>query len=288
MWIPSPETSFSLGSLRSRMRTRIVWLELSLILLALTFAELGEVLRELRTDVVLDWFVSLAPLIWINVSVIVLYAFFRLYFSPDLAPVPIQSVRRSAHPFLVPNFRILRAGAESFRRAWGIAALAYAVAYALLQGIFVVDLSGSLQPVFVVIESAVGYGPGVAWAPPTTFGVQLRPYSVAAAVALSILSGLVFALAFHVIRRRQRVARAFPGPLLGFAVMCPACAGGPVSGLFLAYIAPIPFMGGLGSTSAFSRLLEASTLLLIVTLVLLWTVSSFISNVLFSEVSPTV
>src|SRR5438034_795646 len=117
--IPSPETSFSLHSLRSRMRTRIVWLELSLILL---------------------------------------------------------------------------------------------------------DLSGSLQPVFVVIESAVGYGPGIAWAPTTTFGIQLRPYSVAAAVALSILSGLVFALAFHVIRRRQRVARAFPGPLLGFAVMCPACA----------------------------------------------------------------
>src|SRR2546428_5511284 len=211
MWIPSPETSFSLGSLRSRMRTRIVWLELSLILLALTFAELGEVLRELRTDVVLDWFVSLAPLIWINVSVIVLYAFFRLYFSPDLVPVPIQSVRKSAHPFLVPNFRILRAGAESFRRVWAIAALAYAVAYALLQGIFVVDLSGSLQPVFVVIESAVGYGPGFAWAPATTFGEQLRPYSVAAAVALSILSGLVFALAFHVIRRRQPVARAFPG-----------------------------------------------------------------------------
>src|SRR2546422_8924256 len=231
MWIPSPETSFSLGSLRSRMQTRIVWLELSLILLALTFAEPGEVLRELRTDVVLDWFVSLAPLIWINVSIIVLYAFFRLYFSPDLAPIPIESVRGSAHPFLVPNFRILRAQSVIFRKVWAIAALAYAVAYALLQGIFVVDLSGSLQPVFVVIESAVGYGPGIAWAPTTTFGVQLRPYSVAAAVGLSILSGLVFALAFHVVRRRQRVARAFPGPLLGFAVMCPACAGGPGSGL---------------------------------------------------------
>src|SRR3989441_9678282 len=116
------ETFFPMPSLRTRMRTRVVWLELSLILLALTFAELGEVLRELRTDVVFDWFVSLAPLIWINVSILVRYAFFRFYFSPDLAPVPIQSVRRSAHPFLVPNFRILRAGAESFRRAWGIAA----------------------------------------------------------------------------------------------------------------------------------------------------------------------
>src|SRR3989440_2966799 len=286
MWIPNPETSFSLGSLRSRMRTRIVWLELSLILLALTFAELGEVLRELRTDVVLDWFVSLAPLIWINVSVIVLYGFFRLYFSPDLAPVPIQSVRGSAHPFLVPNFRILRAGAESFRRAWGIAALAYAVAYAVLQGIFVVDLSGSLQPVFVVIESAVGYGPGIAWAPTTTFGVQLRPYSVAAAVALSVLSGLVFALAFQVVTRSHRAVKALPSPLLGFAVVCPACAGGPLSGLFLAYVAPIAFMGGFGSASAFSRLLVFATLLLVVTLVVLWIVIAFISNVMLSDVPP--
>src|SRR3989442_442174 len=287
MWIRSPETSFSLGSLRSRMRTRIVWLELSLILLALTFAELGEVLRELRTDVVLDWFVSLAPLIWINVSVIVLYGFFRLYFSPDLAPVPIQSVRGSAHPFLVPNFRILRAGAESFRRVWGIAALAYAVAYALLQGIFVVDLSGSLQPVFVVIESAVGYGPGIAWAPTTTFGIQLRPYSIAAAFALSLLSGLVFALAFQVVATGRRTGRTLPGPLLGLAVMCPACAGGPVSGLFLAYVAPIAFMGGMGSASAFSRLLGFSTVLLVVALVLLWTVISFITNVLLPDVSTT-
>src|SRR5438128_1362159 len=280
MWIPSPETSFSLPSLRSRMRTRVVWLELSLILLALTFAELGEVLRELRTDVVLDWFVSLAPLIWINVSVMVLYAFFRLYFSPDLAPIPVESVRGNAHPVLIPNFRILRTRSGSFRRVWGIASIAYAVAYALLQGIFVVDLSGSLQPVFVVIESAVGYGPGIAWAPTTTFGVQLRPYSVAAAIALSLLSGLVFALAFQVVTRSRRATRALPAPLLGFAVMCPACASGPLAGLFLAYVAPIAFMGGIGSASAFSRLLGFSTVLLLVTLTLLWILISFLSNVL--------
>ena len=268
------------------MRTRIVWLELSLILLALTFAEVGEVLRELRTDVVLDWFVSLAPLIWINVSIVVLYSFFRLYFSPVLAPTAtIGTVRARAIPFLVPEFRILRAGGKSFRRAWGVATLAYAIAYALLQGIFVVDLSGSLQPVFVVIESAVGYGPGIAWAPTTTFGIQLRPYSIAAAFALSLLSGLVFALAFQVVATGRRTGRTLPGPLLGLAVMCPACAGGPVSGLFLAYVAPIAFMGGMGSASAFSRLLGFSTVLLVVTLVLLWTVISFIANVLLPDVS---
>src|SRR5947199_5996165 len=80
------ETFFPLPSLQNEMRTRIIWLEISLILLALTFAQGGEVLRGLRTDVVLDWFVSLAPLIWINVSMVVLYAFLRLYFNPDVAP----------------------------------------------------------------------------------------------------------------------------------------------------------------------------------------------------------
>jgi hypothetical protein len=267
------------------MGTRVVWLEVLLLLVALTFAEFGEVLRELRTDVVLDWFVTFAPLIWINVSIIVLYAFFRLYFSREPASATTGPARASAILFLAPNFRILRTGTLRLRRVWGIAALAYAVGYGFLQGIFVVDLSGSLQPVFVVIESAVGYGPGIAWAPTPTFGVQLRPYSVAAAVVLSLLSGLVFALALQAIATSRRTARAIPGPLLGFAVMCPACAGGPISGLFLAYVAPIAFMGGMGSASAFSRLLGFSTVLLVVTLLLLWTVISFMTNVLLPDVS---
>jgi len=69
--------------------------------------------------------------------------------------------------------------------------------------------------------------------------------------------------------------------------MCPACASGPVSGLFLAYVTPIAFMGEMGSASAFSRLLGASTLLLIVTLVLSWTMISFFTNVLLPDVPPT-
>ena len=269
------------------MRSRIIWLELSILLLALLFAEFGEVLREIRTDVVLDWFVTLAPLIWIDASIVVLYAFFRLYFTPELVPPRTSAAMKRVSAFLVPNTRVLRGGIR-VRKVWAISAVVYAVTYAFLQGVFVVDLSGSLSPVFVVIESAIGYGPGIAWAPTTTFGIQLRPYSVAAAASLSLLSGLVFALAFQVIRTTgQRAARALPGPLLGFAVMCPACASGPVSGLFLAYVTPIAFMGGMSSASAFSRLLGASTLLLIVTLVLSWTMISFFTNVLLPDVPPT-
>src|SRR6267143_3125442 len=267
------------------MRTRIVWLELSLILLALSFAEVGEVLRESRSDIVLDWLITLAPLIWINASVLALYAFFRLYFRPELAPPRAGTATRRASALLVPNTRVLRVRGTNVRKTWVISSVVYAVAYALLQGIIVVDPSGSLEPVFVVIESALGYGPAIAWAPTTTFGIQLRPYSVAAAVALSLLSGLVFALAFQVITStNQRPAKALPGPLLGFAVMCPACAGGPVSGLFLAYVTPIAFMGEMGSASAFSRLLGASTLLLLVTLILSWAMISFLTNVALPDV----
>src|SRR5438445_1649803 len=280
------EVSFPQLSLRTGMRSRIIWLELSILLLALLFAEFGEVLREIRTDVVLDWFITLAPLIWIDVSIVVLYAFFRLYFTPELVPPRTSAAMKRVSAFLVPNTRVLRGGTR-LRKVWAISAVVYAVTYAFLQGIFVVDLSGSLSPVFVVIESAIGYGPGIAWAPTTTFGIQLRPYSVAAAASLSLLSGLVFALAFQVINTTgQRGARALPGPLLGFAVMCPACASGPVSGLFLAYVTPIAFMGGMGSASAFSRLLGASTLLRFLTLVLTWTMISFFTNVLLPDFPP--
>src|SRR5436309_3486876 len=248
------ETSFPLLSLRTGMRSRIIWL---------------------------------APLIWIDASIVVLYAFFRLYFTPELVPPRTSAAMKRVSAFLVPNTRVLRGGTR-LRKVWVISAVVYAATYAFLQGVFVLDLSGSLSPVFVVIESAIGYGPGIAWASTSTFGIQLRPYSVAAAASLSLLSGLVFALAFQVISTTgQRAARALPGPLLGFAVMCPACASGPVSGLFLAYVTPIAFMGGMGSASAFSRLLGASTLLLIVTLVLSWTMICFFTNVLLPDVPPT-
>src|SRR5439155_2033896 len=110
-------------------------------------------------------------------------------------------------------FQVIRARGKRFRRVWFIGALAYALAYAFLQGILVVDPSGSLQPVFVVIESAIGYGPGIAWAPTTTFGVQLRPYSLAAAVVLSLFSGLVVDLSIQVDSRGQQVVRGLHSPL---------------------------------------------------------------------------
>src|SRR5437879_12211870 len=80
------EVSFPQLSLRTGMRSRIIWLELSILLLALLFAEFGEVLREIRTDVVLDWCITLAPLSWLDVSLVVLYPFLRLCFTPQSVP----------------------------------------------------------------------------------------------------------------------------------------------------------------------------------------------------------
>jgi hypothetical protein len=265
------------------MRGRVLGAELGVLVTALVFAEMSVVLLELHTDRILDWFVSLVPLIWIDVSSLFLYAFFRLYLSRSQAYAPTDTPWAGVRKILLPDLRTVRAQGGSFRRTWLVAGLVYALLYGFLQGIFVLDPAGSLQPGFVIIESAIGYGPGLVWAPTATFGIQLRPYSVAAAIVLSLLSGLVVALALQVLASNHRVGRALPGPLLGLAVMCPACAGGPVSGLFLAYVAPLAFMGGMGSASAFSRLLGFSTFLLIATLVLLWSVIAFLTNRLLAE-----
>ncbi len=118
----------------------------------------------------LDWFITLAPLIWIDASILVLYAFFRLYFTPELVPPRTRAAVKHVSTFLVPNTRVLR-GSTHLRKVWAISAMVYSTTYAFLQGVFVVDLSGSLSPMFVVIESAIGYGPGIVWAPTTTFGI---------------------------------------------------------------------------------------------------------------------
>jgi hypothetical protein len=175
-----------------------------------------------------------------------------------------------------------------FRRIWALSAGVYALAYMFLQGILVADPSGSIEPIFTDLESPIGYGPGIAWAPTSTFGVQIRPYSIAAAVVLSLLSGLVVALSLQVVISRRRAATALPAPLLGLAVMCPACVGAPLSGLFLAYLAPAAGMGGMGAASAFSRMLVISTTLLITTLLLLWIVISVLSRVGLETRPPAV
>src|SRR5256885_14984895 len=103
------------------MRRSVLWLELPLILLALLFVEVAAILRELRTDVVLDWFVSIAPLIWIDASILILYAFLRLYRNPDIAPTIPRVTPRRTVGFLRPNLRVLQSSGSRLRRNWAFA-----------------------------------------------------------------------------------------------------------------------------------------------------------------------
>ena len=186
------ETFFPGWGFSERMRRSVLLLELPLILAGLVFVEFGAVLHELRTDVVLDWFVTLAPLIWINASVLVVYSFLRLYRDPNLVPARPETSTIRGQGFLLPNFRAIREGGSALRRSWTAAMIVYALAFAFLQGVLVIDPSGSIEPVSTVLASPVGYGPGFVWAPTTTFGVVVRPFSVATALALSLLSGATF------------------------------------------------------------------------------------------------
>ena len=274
------ETFFPGWGFSERMRRSVLLLELPLILAGLVFVEFGAVLHELRTDVVLDWFVTLAPLIWINASVLVVYSFLRLYRDPNLVPARPETSTIRGQGFLLPNFRAIREGGSALRRSWTAAMIVYALAFAFLQGGLVIDPSGSIEPVSTVLDSPVGYGPGFVWAPTTTFGVVVRPFSVATALALSLLSGIVVALSIRLFVVSRKSVAGLPGPFIGFAVACPACLGAPISGLFLAYLAPLASMGGIGAASAFSRMLVISTALLIFTLLLLWIVLSLLSHML--------
>lgn len=274
------ETFSRVRDVSGAVRRRGLWAELTILLLAMVIAEAGVVLNELRTSVIVDWFSSLAPLAWVNASLLVLFAFFRLYRGAPTAEPSEGPAQPAARSYLTPNFAVLRAASRDtrFRRAWIGAAVAYGLAYAFLQGTLIVDPSGSVEPLFTVLESSIGYGPGLAWAPTNWFGLVLRPYAIAAAVMLSCLSGLAIALSLRLVAASRRAASALPGPLLGFAVLCPSCIVAPASGLFLAYAAPLASMGGMGAATAFSRTLVISTALLGVTIFLLWTVISLLSN----------
>src|SRR5438034_10916869 len=102
--------------MRRRMRGRVLGAELAIVLAALLFAETGVILLELRADRILDWFVSLVPLIWIDVSVLFLYAFFRLFFSARILSPASQRAWARAIPFLFPNLDLISPPGNRFRR----------------------------------------------------------------------------------------------------------------------------------------------------------------------------
>jgi hypothetical protein len=265
----------------SPLRGQLLLYETTALLGALLGVEATALLLEFRTSVILDWFIALAPLMWLNVSIIILYVFLRELFQARTAAASRGGASRIDR-FLRPDFRALYVATRwrSVRWLWLLAGTAYAIIYMLLQGMVAVDPSGDLIPFLAIVNSPVGYGPALVWVPLPTVTVLLRPYTLAAAVALSFFSGLVLSLFGFLVMTGRRKTGALPAPLAGLAVMCPACVTTPATGLFLAYVAPLATAAGLGSAPLFATALATATALLVAGLLLLWLTIAWLSRAL--------
>lgn len=265
------------------MRLPSLALEATALLLGLVLLELVAILVELRTAVVTDWFVSLAPLVWLNASAVALYALLR-----PLAATSAEGGDRGRgegvgwRRWLDPRFGVLQRTLRPprARALWLGVAVLYGLVYSLLQGMVLVDPAGGIPLVATILESPVGYGPALAWSPTPFAGLLLRPYAVAAAAALAVFSGLVFVLLLARLRRDLRAGGAVSGPLAGLAVLCPACLASPAAGLVAAHLGPAASLVGLGTASLFAVNLAVATALLLGSLLLLWMTVAWLSRVL--------
>lgn len=254
------------------METRLLWLEMAALGLGLGLIQLGVLAVELQTAIVMDWFVTLAPIVWVLAGALAVYGLLRLLGgpAPPGKPEGLQGEVRG-NPLVTPVLSgllpVLRD--RKFQMTWIAAAGGYAAAFMLLQGILVIDLAATLTPGVTFLPSPVGYGPGIVWTPSPTVGLALRPYTMAAVISLSLYSGLVLALVPRLLARNRQVAPALPLPLVGLGVVCPACLASPASGLVVAYLAPAALWAGLGGLSLFSLTLGLATLLFLLSLVLL-------------------
>ncbi|MEE9164604.1 MAG: hypothetical protein V3U17_07445, partial [Thermoplasmata archaeon] len=164
---------------------RWIWWEATALLLALILVEMGLILLELRTSIVQDWFVTLAPLVWVNASILVLFVFFRQMGSDAHGSSTRSSEAGRLRRLFYPRFGALRVTLRprSMKMAVVLIAVGYGILYAFLQGILVLSPNTNAPLGPLVLESPLGYGPALAWAPTQTFGLLLRPYTVAGAVA---------------------------------------------------------------------------------------------------------
>ncbi|MFQ5919663.1 MAG: hypothetical protein ACE5I4_06425 [Thermoplasmata archaeon] len=264
------------------MSGRWIWWEATALLLGLVLVQGGLIFLELRTSLVQDWFVTLAPLVWLNASILVLYLFFRQLAAADLGLSDGGSKTVLSRRLFRPRFHALRRAfrPRAMKVAVALIALGYGILFAVLQGILVLSPNTVAPLGPLLIGSPLGYGPALVWAPTPAFGLLLRPYTVAAAVALAVLSGVVLALFIRIARRDRPALTSLTGPLAGLAVLCPACFATPVAGLLAAYLAPAVTLIGLGTGAAFTLSLGLATVLLLASLILLWATVAWLSRLL--------
>ena len=213
-------------------------------------------LNQIRYSTVTNWLTVLMPIVWINISIINLFIFFRL----------IQSSLR---------FQFIRNMGKNFTSLWILAATVFFLLYSLIQGSLIIDFSGGMTPRLSVIDSLIGYGPTVILVPTSSIGFILTPYIFASAITISIFAGLLVSL---MITLRTLGYRFILSPLTGFTVICPTCMLNPFIGFLSGYLTITGILSGAVSASIASTLFIASTILYIVSLALMWTALIVISR----------
>jgi len=253
--------------------------EITLVLLLLFSWETLGILKEIRTAIIYDWFIILAPLLWINLSIPFTYYLLRKILSSE------SNYYRVVHggklSYLIPDFRNLRelVRLRFFKMLWIGTSLAYFILYAYLQGMLVLSPSGDIEPRLMVVEGSIGYGPVLVFAPADFLGVVVRPYLASAALAISISSGLVITLSIIALFSSKRIAGVLPASFIGLAVCCPACLTTPTLAFLISLMTSLSLTTSFATASTFSNLLLISTTLLITSLTLTWIAISFLSKV---------
>ena len=252
-------------------------IDIHILLFIMLTLEATSLLAEIQNGVIVyDWFVAVTPFLWINVSVLFLYILLRGFLMGNSYPLSTGLAR-----YMKPNFLNLRQilKIRRIKLLWLLFSLVYFLFYSSLQGMLVIDLSGRIEPRFIIVGGSAGYGPVIVWAPTEYFGFVLRPYLTSAALAIAIPSGLILAIFFTSLLSFKSAFRVLPAPLAGFAVLCPTCLTSPASAFVSALVSSLASTAGLAFSSLFSAILLVSTTLLIASLILIWMSISILSRI---------
>jgi len=252
--------------------------DVMILLSILLILELYGLILEMRTAIIYDWLVVLAPFVWINFSALYLYYLFRELTTSRSSQAPVG---RRWYIYFRPDFTNLRRVIRNRRvkLMWFFFSSAYFLLYSYLQGVLAINPSGGMETRFLIVYGSVGYGPAVVWVPIEYFGIVMRPYLTLAALAISISSGLIITLFILLLLGKRRVLNMFPASLMGFTVLCPTCLTSPVSAFLIAFTAGLASTAGFAFSSLFAAVLAVSTILLVVSLILIWMSISVLSKV---------
>ncbi len=232
---------------------------------------------DLRTSVIYNWIPILTPLIWIDVSFIFIYLFLKGFF---LNKAPNNEDNYLVTRYFKPNYRnlskVLRY--KGVRILLIVSTASYFIIYSFIQGMFLIDIAGSIEPRFNIVPTIIGYGPVLIIAPSNYFMFVITPYLLTAALTLSIFSGLAITLLTVTFISGRKVRKMLPTPLLGLAVVCPTCILNPFTAILFSTISVTSTLV-VSSIPAQTLIFTLSTTLLITTLILLWISISVLSKI---------